>query len=71
MTDQRGSAELPFPPLPGNVYTANDLFLRPFGVCERDLEVAFRQPLRPLLVAQLLECRTVRGAGKAVAPDFF
>lgn len=71
MTDQRRAAELPFPPLPGNAYAANDLFLRPFGICERDLGVAFRQPLRPLLVTQLLECCTVSEAGQAVPPDFF
>jgi hypothetical protein len=74
MTEIRGVAELPFPPLPGAgqaAGVAGNLFLRPFGVCERDLEVAFRQPVRPLLVTQLLECCTLSSAGVAVAPDFF
>lgn len=72
--EKRQTAEMPFPPLPGALKAAGvagDLFLRPFGVYERDLEVAFRQPLRPLLVRQLLECCTVSGAGETVAPDFF
>ena len=52
---------MPFPAIPERVreqHCVNNLFLRPFGQKENDLEVDFSQKLRPYLVTRILECCT-------------
>lgn len=51
----------PFPAIPEEIkdkFAISNLFLRPFGWFEQDLNIDFNQKLRPYLETQILECCT-------------
>lgn len=52
-------------------YSIGDLYLRPFGLFETDLEVNFSQMLRPYLAIQILQCCTVDKSGRTTDQSFF
>ncbi|GAB61853.1 MAG: hypothetical protein DWB56_08105 [Candidatus Jettenia sp.] len=65
---------IPFPPISGRTKTKSlntSLFLRPFGLCEKDLDVDFAQKVRPQLITQILECCTIDKDGKSPDQGFF
>lgn len=65
---------IPFPSISDRIKTKNSnnsLFLRPFGLCEKDLDIDFAQKVRPQLITQILECCTVDKDGKPMEQSFF
>lgn len=69
-----GLIPFPLPPISDRIKTKNSnnsLFLRPFGLCEKDLDVDFAQKVRPQLITQILECCTIDKDGKPLDQSFF
>ncbi len=64
---------VPFPPIPQEIKASSgrDLFLRPFGWLEEDLNIDFNQRLRPYLEIQILECCTTDKDGRRCNSNFF
>jgi hypothetical protein len=73
-TPERDVSTAPFPHLPGALrerFAARPLFLCPFGRDAGDLNISFRQELRPLLITQILACSTRDAEGRALDAEFF
>ena len=71
---QQHEPRLPFPRIsetakPG--FSATALTLRPFGLYESDLNIDFKNTLRPFLVTQILECCTRADGSQEVPQSFF
>jgi hypothetical protein len=69
--NRQSATLLPFPLLPEAIRArraVEDLAIRPFGICEGDLNIDFNQPNRPLLITELLYLCTV---GKRKMPTEF
>lgn len=49
----------------------NELYLRPFGVFENDLEIDFEHTVQPLIITQILECCTRDKNGDTLDQTFF
>lgn len=63
-----------FPHIPDSMLAKNDiseLFIRPFGLFETDLNVNFSQKLLPYLLTQLLQCCTLDQNGEIIDQSFF
>jgi hypothetical protein len=52
-------------------YSISNLYLRPFGLFENDLDVNFNQKLRPCTATQVLQCCTVDTNAKSPDKSFF
>lgn len=64
----------PFPHVSDSMLAKNDtgeLFLRPFGLFETDLNINFNQKLRPYLLTQILQCCTLDKNGELIDQSFF
>jgi hypothetical protein len=74
LTPERDVSPAPFPHLPGALrerFAARPLYLRPFGRAAGDLEINFREGLRPLLVTHILTRSTCDAEGRALDAEFF
>jgi hypothetical protein len=74
LTPARDLSTAPFPHLPGALrerFAARPLFLRPFGRAAGDLEINFRQALRPPLVTEILTRSTCDAEGRELDAAFF
>ncbi len=74
LISERADCWVPFPCVPDNLrakYSINGLFLRPFGVFKRDIEIDFKQKARPYPVTEILQCCTRDKNGKTPKQNFF